>query len=93
MYPGDDFDNRPNNKVVWFLVIVLAALLVVGTVVEISFIRDQATTLDGVERERDALRGENDMLRNMIMQKLDNNDRLLRDVLDAEHQRVKNRSR
>ncbi|MEG5932557.1 hypothetical protein UXN85_21045 [Enterobacter hormaechei] len=82
MYPGDDFDNRPSNRVVWFLVIVLSILLVVGTAVEISFMHDQAVTLDGVERERDALRVDNDMLRNVLLQKLDNNDRLLREVLE-----------
>lgn len=80
MYPGDDFDNRPNNRVIWFLVIVLSILLVVGTAVEISFMHDQARTLDGVEHERDALRVDNDMLRNVVLQKLENNERMLRDL-------------
>ncbi|HFU2857318.1 TPA: hypothetical protein ACGQ50_000858 [Enterobacter cloacae] len=80
MYPGDDFESKSSKRFTAILIAVLALLLVVGTAVEISYYRELSQAMNGVERERDELRSENNMLRNMVLQKLEDHDRVLREL-------------
>ena len=85
-FSDEEHPVKKSSAFTYVLIVVLGVLLVVGTAVEISYYREMASALDGVERERDRAVQDNKILRNVVLQKLEDNNRLLRELTrnDAE---------
>lgn len=75
-----DVQPRKKNSIAFpcFIIAVLIALLLVGSGVEIGYYRELTSTLDGIERERDALRSSNNSLRENVINKLDEQSEILK---------------
>ncbi|MCX8980183.1 hypothetical protein NLN92_19440 [Citrobacter portucalensis] len=65
------FEDQPQRQsqtvLMCFAVAILVALLLVGSCVEIAYHRDQTSTLNGIEHERDELRKSNNSLREIVI--------------------------